>query len=304
MSPRRRAYFLLLLVAAIWGFAPPMIKYSYAYLPPVIFLTYRFLITCIFLLPLQFILEPHTRTSLEALSPKDWMLFILGGLAGSTLQLGLLFWGLNLTTALDSSFISATSPILVALAGHYFLKEHVPDRERRGLAIAFLGTVILIVQPVFDGQHLFSGSFAGNFLTLLGTLIWVVYVILTKRQLRHKISPLLLTTNMFFTGFISMTAVAFFLYRPQNILYLLQHASLGSHLTVLYMAVLAGAFGYWAYQKAQKTIPVSEANIFMYLSPLFTVPLAYLWLHEPLTLPFIISSLIIAAGVSLTYLHR
>ena len=46
MNPKRlRSYIYLVIVAAIWGAAGPVIKFTLRELPPFTFLTYRFLIT-------------------------------------------------------------------------------------------------------------------------------------------------------------------------------------------------------------------------------------------------------------------
>lgn len=72
------------------------------------------------------------------------------------------------------------------------------------------------------------------------------------------------------------------------------------------MALLSGGLAYWLYNKGEKTIESSEANIFNYLQPLFAIPVGYLWLGEAITIPFIVGSLVIAAGVLLaqTKFHR
>ena len=198
------------------------------------------------------------------------------------------------------SVINATSPVFVAIAGIYFLKEKVTSRELLGLIVSFIGTLVIVIQPLLEGQKLFSGSVLGNFLVLAGTVSWVGYVVITKKQLKHKITPLVLTTNMFVVGFITMSIILFYLNTPSQITAYFQNASLTAHACVVYMAYISGALAYFLYQKAQKLIEVSEANIVLYLAPVFTIPLSYFWLGERITLPFAIGSLIIVAGVVLS----
>src|SRR3989338_6061624 len=244
MSPRLRANLMLLTVAVIWGFAVPVIKFTFNYFDTITFLTYRFFLTSLILIPLLAITQPRTWSALASLSRREWLTFIIGGLLGSTLQLGLLFWGLDLTSSLDGSIINSASPILVSLAGYYFLKEHITPREKLG--------------------HL---------------------------------SPLLLTTNMFFLGFVSMSVIALIFKNPITIYFSLLTSPPAAHLGVLYMVVFSGSLAYWLYQKAQKIVEVSEANVFLFLPPVFTAPLAYFWLGEHITWPAILGSAIIAAGV-------
>jgi drug/metabolite transporter (DMT)-like permease len=249
------------------------------------------------MVPLLLKLEPKTLNNLGKLTISDWFWFITSGFIGSTAQLTLLFIGLNLTTTLDGSIINSTSPILIAIAGSLFLKEIVTRREMIGNLISFLGTLLIVIQPLFNGHTIFSGSITGNIFVLLGTAAWVVYVIMTKKQLNHKLSPFLLTTNMFVTGLICESLLLLFTSTPLEISTRIFSAPLSSHLSVLFMALFSGTLAYYLYQKAQKLIEVSEANIILYSSPLFTIPLSYFWLKEAITVPIIIGGLIIALGI-------
>lgn len=285
MPARIRAYIFLLIAVAIWGFAGPVIKFTLDYFDPVVFLTYRFLLTSLILIPLLFILEPHFWLKLAHFSPKDWFYLIICGLTGTSLQLLLLFWGFRLTTAIDASLLSSASPILSTLAAWWFLKDHITRREKIGIAIAFIGSIVIVFQP-------FSGSLAGNFLVVAADVVWVAYLILSKKLLRHQLSPLFITTSNFFIGFVSMFILFVLTMNYQPITH-----NYYAHAGVIYMAVFSGALAYFLFQRAQKSIETSEANVFTYLMPVFATPLAYFWLHEPITLPFIIGAAVIAAGV-------
>jgi drug/metabolite transporter (DMT)-like permease len=256
------------------------------------------------LVPILIISQKDIWNVLSGLSLREWFIFLFSGILGSTIQLGLLFWGLNYTTSLDASVIGAIPPVLVAIGAVLFLHEKVNRFQALGLILAFFGSILIVVQPVLEGQSFFSGSIFGNFLVFLGAVSWAIYVLLTKHELKQKLSPLLLTTNMFFSGLISISLILIFRYRPYAIGSMLIHASLNSHLAVIYMAYLSGALAYYLYQISQKTVSATQANIFLYLSPVFTAPLAYLWLGEPITLTLVIGCGIIALGVLLAELRR
>lgn len=290
MSARTRAYLLLLIAVAIWGFAGPVIKFTLGYFDPIVFLTYRFGLTSLILVPLLFIWQPRFWRNLSRFTPKDWFYLIICGLTGTTLQLLLLFWGFNLTSAIDASLISSASPILSTLAAWLFLKDRITIREKIGIAIACVGSIIIVFQPL-------SGSLAGNLLVVAADIVWVVYLILSKKLLRHQLSPLLITTSNFFIGFLSMSII-FFFSRSMN--YEPITNNLSAHLGVIYMAIFSGALAYFLFQRAQKSIETSEANVFTYLMPIFATPLAYFWLHEPITSPFLVGAAVIAAGVTIS----
>jgi drug/metabolite transporter (DMT)-like permease len=163
--------------------------------------------------------------------------------------------------------------------------------------VAFLGTVLVIIEPALNGSHSGSGSFTGNFLVLLGTLSWTAYVLLTKKFLNHKISPLLLTTFMFYIGTVVMSGLM--LWSRPDPLSGLTTMPISAHLGVLYMALISGGLAYWLYQLGQKHITASKADIFLYLSPVFTLLISVFWLAESVSFPVVFGCLIIAFGVIL-----
>lgn len=301
MTARTKAYIYLIITIVIWGAAGPVIKNTLNYFDPVIFLTYRFFLTSLVLIPLILFFHPHTLSTLNHLTAKDWLIFIGSSLLGTTVQLLLLFKGFELTTAIDGTLISSTSPILSVLAGWWLLKEHVTSREKLGAVVAFLGSVVIIVKPMLETHKLFSGNSLGNLLILLANFAWVGHSIISKTQLRHNLSPLLITTANFFIGFISMLTILL-LTHSSSIRYTLNAIPYSAHFGVIYMALLSGALAYFLFQKAQKSIETSEANTFLFLQPVVATPLAYFWLGENVSATFIVGSVIIGLGVILSNL--
>jgi drug/metabolite transporter (DMT)-like permease len=63
------------------------------------------------------------------------------------------------------------------------------------------------------------------------------------------------------------------------------------------MALISGNLAYFLYVRGQRSIEVSEATLFNYLQPVFTIPLAIFWLGEKLSTSFMVGAIIIAAGL-------
>lgn len=289
-SSRLKAYILLTIVTVIWALAEPIIKFTLGGFSPLIFLTYRFglssLVAIICFVIFGFHFPKDTKTRLE---------IILYGLVTSTFSLGLLFFGLKNTTVLNTLLITLMNPLLVSIAGVKFLKEHVTVKEKIGMGIALLGTVLTVIGPFLqDGNNL--TRFSGNVMVFLYLIFATIGVILGKKLLRKDVDPLTLTNSAFIIGFISLLPFAL----PQIInsgFGVITSVSLPYHLGVIYMAFLSGTLAYLLSNKAQKTIEVGEAAVFSYLYPIFSTPLAVLWLGEKITPLFIIGGVIIAIGV-------
>lgn len=287
MNPHRlKAYFLLFIVSVVWAVAGPIIKYTLGGVPPLLFLTYRFglstliSIICFFLFGFHFPKESKVRREL-----------ILYGFLTSTVSLGLLFFGLKNTTVLDMSLITLISPLLITIAGVYFLKEHVTVREKIGMGIALAGTILTVIEP---------SRFSGNFLIFLYLLTTTWSAVLAKRLLRENVDPLSMSNFSFIIGFLTLLPFAVLKY-PAGII---REIPFPYHLGVIYMAILSGSMAYYLSNKAQKTIEIGEAAVFSYIYPLFSTPLAVVWLGEKITSMFILGGIVIAFGVVIAEIKK
>lgn len=292
-TARFRAYIYLLIVVLIWGAAPSIIKYALTELPPFLFLFYRFLITVIFLTPF------YLSAKSKGINAKTLPTVLISSLLASTVTLGLLFYGTNLTTSLDSSLISATSPIVIILTGALLLKERITKREKIGIAVTFIGTLIVAVQSLFETGVDAERSILGNSLILLSNFTFAAALYFSKKDLRRGVSAFSLMYIMFLVGLFSVIPFTLKEAGGKVSWDMISSLSVGAHLSVIYMAFLSGALAYLLYQKAQKTIETSEAAVFLYLQPLVTAPFGLIWLKEHITPPFLLGAIVIAIGVVL-----
>jgi len=300
LNKRTKAYIFLLTTTIIWGAASPVIKYTLKFISPFSFLFWRFLITSLIFLPIFFIYINKNNIKLDL--KKIARLAGLGFL-GTTFSLTLLFVGYSHTTAIDGSLIYSIAPILVVVGGAFFLKEEVTGIEKMGAAIAFLGSIVAIIQPLLERKAFGLENMAGNILVFLSALAWAGYCLLMRRsEFKEKTDPLVLTAVSFFAGFITIIPL-FIIERPQLPGNCLAIASLlNNHALpgILYMSVFSSVIAYFTYNLGYSLIEASEAVLFDYLKPVFAAPLAVIWLDEQITPPFLIGALLIALGVFLT----
>lgn len=292
MNPaRKKAYILLITATAIWGIAGPVIKYTLGGIDALTFLVYRFAISSI----LAIIVFPKLTFKLPKEPKVIWWL-ILNSFFSSTVALGLLFFGMENTTVLDSALITLISPLLVAGSGVRFLNERITLREKIGMGIALLGTLFIVIEPLFLGSGGETRT-SGNSLILLYLLATIVPAILTKKLLREKVNPLTITNMEFLIGFITLLPFAIYKHGGFEIITTIKNLEPQFHLGVFFMALLSGSLAYYLYNRAQKTIEVGEVAVFAYLHPLFSAPIAVLWLGEKINSQFIAGAVTIAIGV-------
>lgn len=299
MSPARfKAYFLLILASLIWGIAGPVIKFTLGGIDPLPFLAYRFLLAGIFAV----IVLLANRKQIFLII-KNFFPVFLYSIFATTISLGLLFLGMDNTTVLETELIAAVSPLIIALFGVYFLKEKVTTTEKTGIAIAFAGTVVTVLEPILRGE-LNLIKLVGNIM-VFGYLVTNAYsAVLAKKLARHKINSFALSNASFLIGFFTIFPLAIAQTPTKVILDSVLSMPFQYHLGVLYMAFISGTFAYTLWIKAQKAIEVSEAGVFSYLVPIFASPIAVVWLGETATKPFIIGAIIITLGVIIAEYKR
>ncbi len=292
MNPHRlKAYLLLFFTAVIWGVAGPIIKYTLGGIAPLPFLTYRFAVSSI--AAIIFLLMGISKI------PKGGRIFfetLLYGFLTSTVALGLLFFGLNNTTVLDMTFITAVGPLLIVLAGILYLKEHITKWEKTGMSLAFIGAVITVLEPLFSGNFKIA-NLMGNVLVFLYLLVNTLSVVMAKRLLRKGVSPITMTNFSFIIGFVTVAPLAALQIGFFNMIDVIGNLTVPYHLSILFMALISGNLAYALWVRGQKTIEIGEAALFGYLYPIFAAPLAVLWLKEKVTIPFVAGAIIISIGV-------
>lgn len=281
-ADRKKAYLALLVTAFIWGLAPPIIKYSLGFVSTLGFLFYRFLIAgLVFLLPLLWRLWQQRPTRQQSI------LYLVLGFLGTPLTLWLLFTGLERTTAIAGSVIWVIAPILVVLGGKLFLKETITRTEQIGITLTLIGTVITIVQPLLETGLAITSNLLGNTLVLAGTCVWALFTLLTKKY--QKLDSFVLSASSFWVGLVVLAPF----FTTTRTVGLSSQALFG----IVYMALFGSVIAYSTYIYGVSKIEASEATIFTYLQPIFSVPLAAVWLKESITLPFLLGAALILAGV-------
>ena len=299
MNPHRlRAYIFLLIVAVIWGIAGPVIKLTLKGLPPDIFLLYRFFISSI----VAVIIFITTGIKFPK-EPKIIRDIVIYAFLNSIVTLGLLFWGMNKTSVLDMSLISLFGPILIILAGAIFLKDHITTRERIGIAIAFVGSALLVVEPLLKNHNGQSG-FWGNLLILASLTSSAFCGVMLKKLLRRGIPPSFLANITFLIGFLTLLPFIMIKYNLAGSFSIIKNAPFPYHLGVIYMAIFSGTIAYGLYNLGQKTIELSEAALFAYLHPIFSAIIAITVLGDKLTTPVIIGSVVVFVGVMVAEMKK
>lgn len=299
MNPHRlKAYFYLLIVVAIWGIAGPIIKLTLGVVPWDILLLYRFFITSIVFIP--FI---HKKDFHPLKNTKILFLAFIYMIFNTTIGFSLLFAGTARTSLLSMNLISLFGPILTILGGYFFLKDKISWLEKTGMSITFLGSLLLIAEPLiqFNGTQ---GELLGNIMIIGSLVAGTIAAIILKELLRKGVDATFLANAGFIVGFLTMIPIALSFHPLPNILYTIYHIPFRYHLGVVYLAVFSGSIAYTLNNIAQKSIEVSEVAVFSYLYPIISAILAVWFLKEQMTSLAYFGAGVTLVGIFITEIKR
>ena len=124
-----------------------------------------------------------------------WLLFLLGAL-GLYGFMFLYLIGLSKTTPVSSSIFTSLQPIWVFLIMIFFYHEKATGSKIVGISIALVGALVCILTQRSD--DLASDAFVGNMLCLSSSVVYAIYLVMSKRIL-SAVGPITML-NYTFSG--------------------------------------------------------------------------------------------------------
>ncbi len=198
-------------------------------------------------------------------------------------------FALRYTSATNTSWIIAFSPLSIAILSAVFLKERVSTRTRVGIAVATLGIVLLISNG--DVSDVASLANVGDWLILSTAFTWAIYTIVTRDVARRR-APLCVTLVVFLP--LLVVGVGYMaLLTPMS---KLAHLPLDAWLSILFLGIL-GTLAQWFWQFGVAKIGAAKAGVFLYLEPVATTVLAVPQLGESFGVYTALGGLLVLGGV-------
>ncbi len=282
----------LVFVAAAWGINFSLVKFALADFHPLFFTVIRFAMASLFLMAV--IGVSHESYFIEL---RDRFAIVKLGLVGITLYNIFFMYGLQYTTAANSSLIISMSPLFAALIQAFAGKERLTLRISAGLALSSFG-VFLIIRS-HHGELSFSSSrMAGDFLTLCATLTWALYTIMAK-PLLEKYPASTVTAYSMFAGCILLLPVSIQGIFNQS----WSGVSLLSWSALAFASFIAGGIAYVFWYQGVKELGVTRAMAYHYIMPFAAVLFAAV-LGEKITLFQLAGGTAILLGVYLVQMKK
>lgn len=231
------------------------------------------------------------RKEMTAIRQRDFVQCLALALLGIVGMSVFLFFGQQNTGAINSAVIMQINPVFLVLLG-LFIGERITLRAIGGILLSMTGTFMVMNALNMQGFHMTNKN-AGDLLILASAACWAIYSVFSK--------PLVLRLGGYAATTWVMVAGAFELI----ILWCCWPApaiwpnDAGIWTAVFYLALFPTALAFFAWYEAMRLIKLSMLNIMQYLSPVFTVLLAWVLLGERLTLWQFAGMAVVVLGIML-----
>ncbi|MEW6550107.1 MAG: DMT family transporter [Spirochaetota bacterium] len=288
---------LLLLTAAIWGFAFVAQRVGMDDLGPFAFNAIRYFIGALVLLPL--IRRRRRATSIgqaaagakaetpaapgahKALSRRI-LPYVLTGSAlflGASLQQA----GLVTTTAGNAAFVTSLYVVIVPMLGAFFGRKASP----KDFAAALVAVAGLYIITIGEG---FSIS-PGDLLVLAGSVFWALHILVISR-FASEVDPIELSAGQFAAcGFLSLAAAMAFEPEPFK-------GILSAAVPLLYGGIFSCGVAFTLQIVAQRHAPPAHASIILAMEGLFGALGGVILIGEPASARlFLGGALMLAAAI-------
>jgi drug/metabolite transporter (DMT)-like permease len=273
-----RADLLLLLTAAIWGFAFVAQRIGMEHVGPFIFNGIRFALGCLVLVPFARVRRGRAegaagRGILKAGLAAGGVLF----LGASLQQIGIVY-----TTAGKAGFITGLYVVIVPLVATIW-RHRVGKGAWVGAVLAAAGLYLLSVREGFRIS-------LGDSLVLASAFCWAAHVLIISRWAR-RYDVILLALLQFATCSVLSLVVAF-LFESFTL-----QAIRAAAIPIVYGGVLSVGIGYTLQVVAQRDAQPTAAAILLSLEAVFAALGGWLILQETLTPRAMLGCGLMAAGV-------
>lgn len=276
-----------ILVAVIWGMTFLSIKVAVRELGPMSLALSRFVIASL-ILPL---IALATKTSLRVRT-KDLPLLAFSGLTGITFYFFFENNGIMRLSASESSIIIGTIPVLTLMVDILLYKRKPSPSVALGILLSFLGVALIVLRSEA------AAASPGGYLFMVGAAAsWVLYSFLTK-PLSGAYPLLSITFWQIFFG--TLGCLPFALLERQDF----SGIGAATILNVLFLGVLASAFGYWLYVIVLDRLGASRSSVFINLIPVVSIVASFILLGERLAPLQLAGGAVTIAGVYLATAAR
>ncbi len=282
-----RAVLMGLAFALIWSSAFSSARIIVADASPLASLSLRFFVSGVIGVGIALALGQTWR-----LTRDQWRATVIFGICQNAIYLGLNFVAMQWVEAGFASIIASTMPLIVAFAIWTVFRERLPALGIAGLALGFVGVVIIMQARLTAGVDL-----TGTLLCVIAAVALSVATLMVRGASSGGNLMMIVGLQMFVGAIVLAVASAL----TETI-----RVDLTTELVLafIYTTLFPGLLATWIWFALVGRIGAVKAATFHFLNPFFGVAIAALILGESLSVRDMIGVAVIALGILAVQLAR
>ncbi|MCC6210909.1 MAG: DMT family transporter [Burkholderiales bacterium] len=220
----------------------------------------------------------------------DWPRFAAAGIVGHTLHVGIVTWGIDLSTAFSSSLVLTSGPLFTLLLLALLGAERLQPRQVAGTLAAFAGIVLFLSEKFAGG---FARAGLGDLVLILAAALFSLYTVIS-RPLAERYGPLPVLAWTLAVGAPPLVALTLpaFLAAP------LAHVPAGIWLGVAWAVVVSAFLGWLVWSWVNAVRGVARTAPLQYLMPPIAGVVSWWMLGERFTALKLAGAALTMAGVA------
>ena len=289
LSASRLSLLAAIATMVVWGVNFAVTKYVLDAIGVGPFLFIRFLtMPLLGFALLLLVYRRHLRKSLPRRG--DWPRFVACGLIGHTVHVGIVTWGIDLSTAFSSSLVLTSGPLFTLLILALLGAERLRPRQVAGTLAAFAGIVLFLSDKFAAG---FSRAGMGDVVLLLAASLFSFYTVIS-RPLVARYGPLPVLAWTLAVGAPPLVLATL----PSMLDARLAAVPAGVWLGMFWAAVVSAFFGWLVWTWVNNVRGLARSAPLMYLMPPISGLVAWLLLGERFTALKLAGAALTMAGVA------
>lgn len=230
------------------------------------------------------------RTKLFTLKTKDIPELAFLAIFGVVGMSVLLFFGQQTTTAINTSMIMQINPVIIFLLG-LLIGEKASLLKFVGIILSLTGCLLVVNVITMKGFAYDFNHLTGDLIIFASACCWAIYSVFGKNAVK-RLGGFAVTTWTMLFGAIELLLLLMILPGERTV------PNAGSPwFVIIYIAIFPTALAFFAWFEAMEKIDLSLLNIMQYLTPVFTIVLAWLILSERISMLNTFGIILVISGV-------
>jgi drug/metabolite transporter (DMT)-like permease len=285
-------YILLALTSLFWSLNFIIGKLVATVMPPATISFFRWLVPCGILLLVSW---QEIRAHAPIFRAK-WRLILFLGATGYGLNSMCVYEAVRLTTTINTSFINAFNPVLIAVAGYVLYRARIDRVQGLGFLLSLVGVLCIIFQGHWE--RVFRLQMNGGDLFMLASIsIWSVHTVLYQHTVPNFPDRAMFTVMMC-GGLLATLPFALFESALDQWSWITRVGTV-QVVGILALNLFPSLLAYHFWNQALRKISANRVAMFLYLIPVYTTIISVLFLGEQLRIFHVLGGSLIFLGVLL-----